>query len=112
MIVPAAGVISNNTVTEADVLVQAGHVHVVAMHAINTTAAAAFVQYFDAAAVADVTVGTTVPVWVLRSPASSVSDGDGLPTHGLLFKLGVVIASTTTPTGNTGAAQHVRTAII
>lgn len=109
---PASVVLSNNSVGATAVLVQKGVVQVTAMHALNTTAAAAFVQYFDAAAITDVTVGTTVPLWVLRSPASSISDGDGLPTHGLVFRLGVVVASTTTPTGSTGATQHVRTGIM
>ena len=108
---PGSRIILNNSVGATAVLVQKGVVQVTGMFAVNTTAAAAFVQYFDAAAAADVTVGTTIADWVLRSPASSVSDGDGLPTHGLVFLLGVVIASTTTPTGNSAATQHVRTAL-
>lgn len=109
---PGSRIITNNSVAGTAILVQAGHVQVTAMHAINTTAAAAFVQFFDKATAAEVTPGTTIAEWVLRSPASSVSDGDGLPTHGLVFLNGVVIISTTTPVGATGAAQHVRTGLL
>jgi hypothetical protein len=82
-----------------------------ACRAINTTGAAAYIQLFNAAAASDVTLGTTVPTWVVKSQASDVSDGDGLPTDGLLFPLGLFAASTTTPTGLTAAAQHVKIAI-
>jgi hypothetical protein len=108
---PGSRILSNDSIGNTATLVQKGAMQVTGMLAMNTTAAAAFVQYFDAAAATDVTVGTTTPFWVIRSPASSISDGDGLPTHGLVFTKGVVIASTTTPTGNSGATQHVRTAL-
>lgn len=82
-----------------------------ACRAFNTTGASAYVQIFDVAAASDVTLGTTVPRWVVKSQASDVSDGDGLPTDGLKFELGIFAASTTTPTGLTGATQHARFAI-
>lgn len=112
---PGSRLIKNDSVGATAVLVQKGAVQVTAMYSINTTALAAFVQYFDAAATTDVTVGTTLADWVIRSPAltgGNVSDGDGLPTHGLVFTRGVVIASTTTPFGSTGATQHVRTGLV
>jgi len=51
-----------------------------------------------------------VPDWVVLSDfgVGLVSVSDGLPTNGLSFRLGLVAASTTTPTGNTGATQHAR----
>ena len=76
-------------------------------HGINTTASLAYIQLFDAVAAANVTVGTTVPRRVLTVPASG-SASDTLPAEGLKFDLGIVAASTTTTTGNTGATTHLR----
>lgn len=102
----------SNSVGSTATLVVGHACTVVAVRAINTTAAAAYVQLFDAASASDVTVGTTVPRWVVASAANSTSDGDGLANGGILFDNGVVIASCTTVTGNTGATQHVRVVII
>ena len=82
-----------------------------AVRTINTTAADAYLQLFDAASASDVSVGTTVPDWVVQADANDPSVGDGLPTDGIIFDNGIVIASTTTATGNTAATQHVRLAI-
>lgn len=79
-----------------------------AVRAINTTAADAYVQLFDKATAAEVTVGTTVPDWVIQSDANDPSVGDGLPSGGLVFENGIVAVSTTTATGSTAATQHVR----
>jgi hypothetical protein len=80
-----------------------------AARAINTTAADAYVQFFDAAAVADVTLGTTRADWVIVTDFPiEVSSGDGLPTNGLNFEKGIVAASTTTAVGSTTATQHLR----
>lgn len=107
-----ASLLSSNNVGATAVLMQSSLVTLVAIRAINTTAAVAFVQLFDAAAASDVTVGTTIPTWVVKSEASELSIGDGLPDHGLVFTRGLVVASTTTPTGSTGATQHVRVAVV
>ena len=102
--------IANNSVTSAALCVT-GQVWVKGIHDINTTASTAFVQLFDAAAAADITLGTTVPTYVVRSAATSCSDPHNIPSHGLLFRLGVVVACTTTPLGSTTAEQHVRVMI-
>jgi hypothetical protein len=51
-------------------------------HILNTTAAVAYVQLFDALSVADVTPGTTVPALSLGIPASggAVMAGGTVPT--------------------------------
>jgi len=92
------------------VLIHGGAIILTAAHAINTTAADAYLQLFDAAAASDVTVGTTIPDWVIMSDfgAGLVSQDDMLPANGLSFRLGLVAASTTTATGSTGATQHAR----
>lgn len=92
------------------VLIHGGAIILTAAQAINTTSADAYLQLFDAAAAADVTVGTTIPDWVVMSDfgAGLVSASDGLPTDGLSFRLGLVAASTTTPINNAGATQHAR----
>ena len=100
-----------NSVGATAVLGSGHKQNLTSVHAINTTAAAAFVQLFDAATAAAVTVGTTIPRWVVSSTASSVSIDTGFPGDGLTFYNGIVVASTTTPTGNTGATQHVRLAV-
>ena len=115
MPVPGAGVISLADVGATAVLAQAGACQVVAVRAFQGGLAAdAYVQLFDAATAGAVTVGTTKPTWVVMTDfgAGEVSAGDGLPTHGLIFKNGVVVASTTTSTGNSAATQQVRIAIL
>lgn len=108
---PASGVISLNSVTNTAVLAQAGTTILTAVRAIYPSMAAdGYVQLFDAATAGAVTVGTTIPTWVVLNDFGSgeVTTGDGLPTDGLVFKLGIVVASTTTSTGSGSATQHVR----
>ena len=77
-------------------------------------AADAYVRLFDAAATADITVGTTKPDWVVQLDfgVGEVSDGDGLPNDGLVFTRGIVVASTTTATGSASATTQVRLAVV
>jgi|SRR6185369_2438884 len=72
---------------------------------VNQTAAEAFVQVFDKAD-ADISVGTTVPDYVIPLPASG---GAVLPLNKVGFRhdIGLEIACTTTPTGSSGAACDV-----
>ena len=67
------------------------------LHVYNASDAAAFVQLFDAASLADVTVGTTVPKW-------SIGLATATSTHlidcQVNFMLGLVVAATTTATGS------------
>lgn len=104
-------VVSSNTVGATAVLLVGHKCAVTAIRAQNLTAADAYLQLFDAAAAADVVVGTTVARWWVQSDANDPSVGDGLPNGGLMFQNGVVVASTTTATNNTGANQHVRLGI-
>lgn len=71
---------------------------------VNTTAAAAYLQFHDKAA-ADVTVGTTTPKFCVRLAANeSVTIPLERPIQ---FLTAVTIAGTTTATGSTGAAISV-----
>jgi hypothetical protein len=77
-------------------------------------AADAYIQLFDAFSTSGITLGTTKPRWVvmLDFGAGEVSVGDGLPNEGLVFQNGIVIASTTSASGSTGATCQVRLAVI
>jgi hypothetical protein len=113
--VPGASVISTLDVGGTVILVKTGPIQVVAIRAFQTALAAdAYLQLFDAATAGAVTLGTTKPTWVVMTDfgAGEVSGGDGLPTHGLIFRLGLVIASTTTATGLTANIQQVRIAYL
>lgn len=86
---------------------QYGMVHSVLLT--NLDAAVEYLQLFDAAAAADVTVGSTTPTAVISAAAS-------LPmnvTHlGLKFRKGIVVAATTTATGNTAGSNGMVVSII
>jgi len=87
------------------VLLRAGYttIHSIDMH--NVTAADAFLLLYDkvAATSSHVVVGTTVPNYVIPNTANGVVHRSfPLP---LLFKVGIVYASTTTTDGSTAAAQ-------
>lgn len=89
-------------------LVRAGICFVTSMKYINEDTAARFCQIFDAAAAADVTVGTTVPYWILTAGANG--GDDDYVGNGLIFRNGIVVVGTTTALGSTGAAantQHI-----
>lgn len=109
---PQASLVTSNSLGSTPVLVVRGRCTLVAIRAINTTVAAAYVQLFDAGGASSVVAGTTVPDWVIRSDPSDPSLGDGLPEDGLVFTNGVVAVSTTTVTGSTGATQHLRLGVI
>lgn len=83
-----------------------------AINLINTTAAVLFLQLFDAAAAANVTLGTTTPTWETTVAASTCTSDAGIPAGGVKFSLGIVAACTTTTTGSTTAAGHIRLAIL
>jgi len=113
--VPGATLIKLADVAGTAVLAQKGPIQIVAVRAFQAGLAAdAYVQMFDAAAVTDVTLGTTKADWVVMTDfgAGEVSTGDGLPTHGLVFHLGLVVASTTTAAGLTGNTQQVRICVL
>lgn len=89
-------------VTEAKTLVKAGPCIITAIKFINEDAQARFLQVFDAATTAAVTVGTTQADWTLVAGANGGEDNYG--GDGMAFKNGVVVAATTTAIGSTGAA--------
>lgn len=64
----------------------------------NTNAAAAFLQLFDVALQASITLGTTVPNMVLVVPASGILAWSPSET-GINFANGCFVAATTTATG-------------
>lgn len=96
--------------TNTKTLVRAGSLRLTTMEVQNINTSDIFVQMFNAAAVADVTLGTTAPTQSYCIPASdgvnrslSVKDwGD----RGLHFNKGLVIVATTTVGGSTAPAQN------
>ena len=71
----------------------------------NPTGAVAYLQIFDVATAAGVTLNSTVPTLSLGIPTAQAS-GLGPAVTGIYFKNGIQVASTTTPTGNSAAVQH------
>jgi hypothetical protein len=103
--VSAARTFFDCDVSAFDVLVQIGPTLLYSYDIHNVSAADAFVQLFDAASIVDVIVGTTVPDYVVPLAANGIR---ALAfSKPLSFPLGLVIASTTTSGGNTGAAQDI-----
>jgi len=104
----SAALLSANSLDDSPVVLLVGHRCTVEFASgINTAAAATYIQIFDAAAVADVSLGTTVPTLVLAIAASSAAT-DTYGIEGVVFTNGVAVASTTTTPGSTGAASHAR----
>jgi hypothetical protein len=99
----------DDDVNATDVLVQAGETIVLNVSLHNVEVADSFLLMFDAAAIGDVTVGTTIPDYVVPNDANGIVNMS-FP-FGLHFLLGLVIASTTTTNGSTNAAQDVSLAI-
>ena len=70
----------------------------------NPQAAVSYLQIFDAATAASVSVGSTAPKLSLGIPTAQAS-GLGPALIGINFINGIVVASTTTATGASGATQ-------
>jgi hypothetical protein len=68
-------------------------------YCINPSAASAYIQFFDVATAAGVTVGTTVPKLSFGIPTLLV-DGAGPTSVGIEFLAGIQVAATTTATGS------------
>ncbi len=93
----------NDDVAATDILVQAGETLLYSVSLHNTTAADAFFLLYNAAAVADVTVGTTAADYIIPNGANAIVNMSfSKPLH---FAKGLVIASTTATGGSSGAAQ-------
>lgn len=96
-------VYSNTALSATKAVVVAAPATLAGLSIGNPNAAIAYIQFFNALT-AGVTVGTTAPTFVIQIPASSAVNLPLMP--GVDFGTGVVIAATTTATGNTalGAA--------
>lgn len=102
---------TNTALAATATLVFTGRCGLCWYHLFNTTTAEAYVMFYDAAAAADVTVGTTVPTLCLAIHAES---GAGLGAtvassipFPIRFNKGLVVASVTAITGNTGSITAV-----
>lgn len=74
----------------------------------------AYVEVFDSDTTGGITLGTTQPDWVvhLDQGVGEVTVGDGLPSEGLVFNNGIVVASTTASVGTTTSTTQVRVAVM
>lgn len=95
----------NSALTNTAVALKATPGQLTAYEIYNPGNALAYVQFFDAKA-ADVTLGTTVPVWIVPVPSGGRAVG---PHDKLRFLTAISVAAATTATGNTApnAAQVV-----
>lgn len=101
---PAA--FNNAAVTATAVLVKGSPViQLISINASNPNTSAVYVQVFDAATAGAVTLGTTAPTFWYAIPAGGVLDKD--PVAPYVFASGIVVAVTTTPTGNTAPSSAV-----
>lgn len=88
---------SNLALDETKAVVVAGPVLLFNILGFNSGAAVSYIQFYDALT-ADVTVGTTVPTFVIPLPiGGGLSDTYVLPEG---FRNGIVVACTSTPTGS------------
>lgn len=72
----------------------------------NPNSVTIYVQFFDSKTSAAVTVGTTAPLFWIAIPANSGVTDNALPFN-IPFANGIVIAATTTPTGNTAPSSTI-----
>ena len=79
----------------------------------NTNTAGVFIQYFDAAAANQVTLGTTVPLASFYIPGTQSGGGSGVlsesydPGIMMSFKNGCVVAATSTQQGGASPGSSV-----
>lgn len=90
----------NDALAETPVQLFVGHGNLYAFIVENNAAVDCFIQFFDAADVGDITLGTTPPDFTFRIPASGAmgKDSNDTPLH--YFSKGCVVAVTATRTGN------------
>lgn len=89
------------------ILIKATQCLLYGWHIKNTTAAALYVQFFNVAALASVTLGTTAPDMSIGIEANGMAQA--ALTKPIYFTNGLAIFSTTTATGSTAAASDVNT---
>lgn len=101
-----------NAAQDESPLTQVGDTGLVELYGLevsNPDAVDAHIQFFDAVAASDVTLGTTAPkasyLIAAQIAASKRGKCEKQFTHPIMFTLGCWYAITTTPTGNTGTAS-------
>lgn len=80
------------------------------VHFLNGDAAIRYLQLFDANDVADVTLGTTPPSYVIHMGSSA--GGTVILPMGLDLRLGLVACATTTPSGSTGVTADAFVSVV
>lgn len=97
---------SSQVTTQQQVKGSSGNVY--GWSVMNTTAAIAYVQVFNKLS-ANVTLGVTVPDWVIPVPANGTTGAgsNGWIPVSILHATGITIACTTTRTGSSTAACDV-----
>ena len=97
----------NNSVTATKVLVLGAGTRLTTLEVQNINTVDVWIQIFDSATTAAVTLGTTTPNQSYVVPASDGTNRSATAKdwgdRGLMFKDGIVIAITTTSTGLTAA---------
>lgn len=104
-----------NAITGASPAVAtSGYIAVTAIRGVAIASATdTWIQCFDVSAASEVTLGTTIPDWVVKVNAidnGGVSDGDGVPvsTDGIIFENGFFVACTDDgPAGSSTQQTHV-----
>ena len=106
---PAFGY-SKTDLSNTAVLVRTGSGRITTMELRNINTADAFVQFFDAAAAADVTVGSTssIPFFIPGSDGTNrSSNAKDFGDRGFFFRKGLVIAATTSETNGTAPSSAI-----
>ena len=103
---PGATPYTNSALTTTLVQVFTGPAVITGENISNVSNAVIYVQFFDAASTAGITLGTTPPYAWVAVPVNGVLDGPS-SIVGLGFKNGIVAAVTTTPTGLTAPSANI-----
>ena len=77
----------------------------------DNVAGAAVLHIADTSNTDGIIVGSTVGRWWVTCTSPNSSDGDGLPTDGIVFRNGVTVWSTQNISGTIGRVQNVRICI-
>jgi hypothetical protein len=101
---PGGFVDFNGSVTNTAVLMHAGQFLFTGYNISNPNSSTCYLQVYDAASTAGITVGTTAPKFAIAVPSTGVTDGLQVPGAG--FANGLVVAWTTTPTGGSAPASN------
>lgn len=104
-------ILTHNSLDNLAVITAQPGLTMTAIRLLNPTAGDANVQLFDASVTTGITLGTTMPAWVVNAAATEPSVGDGLPNEGVTFTNGIVAAVTTTVVGTSTVTAHLRIVI-